>query len=274
MARPQRFCIFCGKAGLTHEHVWADWLKKFIPKDMVEHDSLFAIVHTTHSEPRRKKRAGDLRSRRLRVVCKSCNSGWMSRLQEKAKPCLLPLVLGEVTAFDVDTQSILTAWIAMFVMVAEYFNPATVTSTQEQRSFLMHSGKAPTENWKIWIGDFERVNWKGQLVHFTVPISSPLHRPETMDNGLPRPNTQTMTFVVGRLFVHVASSVIDIFEDWRLARPDLLKQIWPIRRNIIGWPPKIAVTDRIADDIAGEFHRRSDEVGRRMVEDTWMMGAP
>lgn len=23
MARPQRFCIFCGGAGLTREHVWA-----------------------------------------------------------------------------------------------------------------------------------------------------------------------------------------------------------------------------------------------------------
>jgi hypothetical protein len=35
-----------------------------------------------------------------------------------------------------------------------------------------------------------------------------------MDNGLPRPNTQTMTFVVGRLYVHVRSSVTDVFENW------------------------------------------------------------
>lgn len=269
MARPQRFCIFCGGPGLTHEHVWADWLKKYVPKDMVEHSSLFAVVHPTHSEPRRKKRSGDLQSRRLRVVCTKCNSGWMSKLQEKAKPHLLPLIVGEVTAFDASTQSVLSAWIAMFVMVAEHFNPYTVTTLQRERSYLLGTGKAPFENWKIWIGDFERVNWKGQLAHFTVPISSPNHVPETMDNGLPRPNTQTMTFVVGRLFVHVASSVTDIFEDWRLVRPDLLTQIWPIRRNIIGWPPKIAVTDRAANDIAGSFHRRSDEVGRRMVEDTW-----
>lgn len=134
MARPQRFCIFCGGAGLTREHVWADWLKKYVPKDMPEHTALFAIVHPTHSEPSRRKRSGDLQSRRLRVVCKSCNTGWMCRLQERAKPYLLPLIQGEVTAFDLDAQTILSAWVAMFVMVAEHFNPYTVTTSQEQRS--------------------------------------------------------------------------------------------------------------------------------------------
>src|SRR5437588_2354842 len=226
MPRPQRFCIFCGKPGLTREHLWADWVKKYIPKDMKNYSSLFAVVHPTHSEPRRKEQSGDIRSRRLRVVCKSCNTGWMSRLQEKAKPYLLPLILGEVSAFDANTQSLLSSWIAMFVMVAEHLNPHTVTTLQEQRTHLFETGKALSANWKIWIGDYERGNWVGQLAHFTVPVSSSDHVPEIMDNGLPRPNTQTMTFVVGRLYVHVASSVTDIFEDWRLTRPNTLRQIW------------------------------------------------
>jgi hypothetical protein len=269
MARPQRYCIFCGAPGLTHEHVWPDWLKNYVPEDMAEHTEHFAIVHPTHSEPSRKKRSGDLQSRRLPVVCKNCNTGWMGRLQERAKPCLLPLIQGEVTAFDVAAQNILSSWIAMFVMVAEHFNPYTVTTPQEQRTYLLNEGRAPAANWKIWIGDFERLNWKGQLAHFAVPISSPHHIPETMNNGLPQPNTQTMTFVVGRLFIHVASSVTDIFEDMRLVRSDLLAQIWPIERNIIGWPPRKSITDSDADAIASHFHRRSDEVGRKMVEDNW-----
>jgi hypothetical protein len=270
MARPQRYCIFCGKPGLTHEHVWADWLKKYVPKDMTEHTEHFAVVGPTHSEPRRKKVSGDLQSRRLRVVCANCNSGWMSRLQAAVKPYLLPMILGEVTAFDVKGQDILSSWITMFVIVAEHFNTDTVTTTQQLRSTFMSTGRAPAENWKIWIGDFERKNWKGQLVHFAVPLSSPDIDPETMANGLPRPNTQTMTFVVGRLIVHVASSVTDIFENLRLARADLLAQICPVSRNTIGWPPKNRVSDRDADFIASHFHRRSDEVGRKMVEESWL----
>jgi hypothetical protein len=100
------------------------------------------------------------------------------------------------------------------------------------------------------------------LVHFAVPISSEHHFPEIMDNGLPRPNTQTMTFTVGRLYVHVVSSVTDIFENWRLTRSDLLAQIWPIQRNIVVWPLNTMI-DRDADQIAAAFHRMSDEVARR-----------
>jgi hypothetical protein len=55
-----------------------------------------------------------------------------------------------------------------------------------------------------------------------------------------------------------------------IVHPTHFKQIWPIRRNIIGWPPNITVTDRDADNIAGAFHRRGDEVGRRMVENEWL----
>jgi hypothetical protein len=266
MLRPQRFCIFCRKAGLTHEHVWADWLKRFIPKTAVEYTYLAATLHPTQSDFKRKKIAGDLQSRRLRVVCKSCNNGWMGKLQERAKPRLLPLMQSEVTAFDAGVQETIAAWIAMFTMVAEHFDPRKVVSTQAEREYLRKNRKPPP-NWQIWIADYERGDWPALLAHFAVPISSPHCAPEIMDNGLPRPNTQTMSFVVGRLYVHVRSSATDIFENWRFARPDVLAQIWPIRRNIVAWPLK-TLTDRDADGIANSFHLASDSVARRMAEET------
>jgi hypothetical protein len=267
MPKAQRRCIFCRGTGLTKEHVWADWLKGYIPKDMTDYSSLSATVHETHAEFGHQKHGGDLRSRTLRVVCKSCNNGWMSQLQQRAKPYLLPLILGDVTAFDARAQEILSAWVAMFVMVAEHFDRYKVVSSQKERRFLWKNQKTPS-NWKIWIGDFQKKNWKGLLARFCVPISSKKHRIKRMDNRLPRPNTQAVTFVVGRLYVHVVSSVTDIFEDWHLYRPDLLVQIWPVRRNIVAWP-LTTMTDRDADGIAAAFHHFSDEVGRRMVERSW-----
>jgi len=161
----------------------------------------------------------------------------MSRLQERAKPYLLPLIHGDTTAFYTDAQQLLSAWIAMFVMVAEHFDRYKVVSTKKERQYLRKELKAPP-NWKIWIGDYQHGNWPGLLAHFVVPIRGPKHFPKIMDNGLPRPNTQTTTFLVGRLFVYVCSSATDVFENWRPARPNLVAQISPIRRNIIGWPPK------------------------------------
>ena len=265
MARPQRFCIFCGKPGLTKEHVWADWLKRYIPKTEVSYTSLSATLHPTHSEFKRKKVGGDLRSRKLRVVCKSCNNGWMSQLQERAKPLLLPLIKCEAAAFSYEDQELLSAWIAMFVMVAEHFDRYKVVSTKKERQYLRRQLKAPP-NWNICIGDHEKKTWPGLLAHFAVPLRGSKHYPKLMDNGLPRPNTQTMTFVVGRLFVHARSSATDLFENTRLVRPDILAEIWPIRRRIIGWP-KVALTDRDADSIASSLHLRSDAVAKAMAEE-------
>src|SRR6266566_295420 len=45
MPKPQGRCIFCGRTGLTKEHIWADWLKKFIPKNMKQYTSLSATIH-------------------------------------------------------------------------------------------------------------------------------------------------------------------------------------------------------------------------------------
>ncbi len=168
-ARPQRLCIFCGRPRLTREHVWADWLKRYIPKTAANYSYLSATLHPAHSEFQRKKISGDLRSRKLRVVCTSCNTGWMSQLQERAKPYLLPLIHGDTTAFYTDAQQLLSAWIAMFVMVAEHFDRYKVVSTNRERRYLRKELRAPP-NWRIWIGDYQHGNWPGLLAHFVVPI--------------------------------------------------------------------------------------------------------
>ena len=197
----------------------------------------------------------------------ACNNGWMSALQERAKPYLLPLINGEITVLDEKAQAIVTAWITMFSMVAEYFDPTKVSTTSQQRHDFWKTDEPPA-TWKIWMGDYERGSWVGHLVHFAVPISSAHQIPEILDNGVPRPNTQTMIFTVGRLYVYLCGSVTGIFEDWQLTRSDLLAQIWPFRRNLIAWPPKTTMNDRDADQIAGTFQRQSDEVSRRMVEES------
>jgi hypothetical protein len=236
---------------------------------MTEHNSLSVTIHPTHSDLHRKKRSGDLRSRRLRIVCKACNNGWMAKLQERAKPYLLPLVRGEITVLDERAQAIVSAWITMFSMVAEHFDLAKVSTPQRQRRDFWKNQRPPA-TWKIWLGDYERGDWLGHLVHFALPISSEHHVPEIMDNGMPRPNTQTMTFTVGRLYVTLCGSVTDIFEDWQLKSTDILKQIWPLRRNLVAWPPTTTMNDRDADQIAGAFQRQSDAVGRKMAEESWL----
>ena len=257
-------CIFCGRTDMSREHVWADWLRNYIPKNMSCYSSLLAVAYPTHTEFKKQKISGDIQGRKLRVVCEQhCNNGWMSRLQERAKPYVLPLVLGEATALGAAAQGIVAAWIAMTITVAEYFDPSKAAVSPTQRRYLCRNQAVPP-NWKIWIGHYVRGNWRAHLVHHPLPISSAQHRIRRIDSGSPQPNTQTTAFVVGQLYIFAASSTTDVFDRWQVPGEGAkLAQIWPIRRNIVAWPTK-TLSDRGADQIAGSFFHAVEEIGRRI----------
>lgn len=228
--------------------------------------SLEATVYPTKSDFTRRMRVGDIQNRKLRIVCGQCNGGWMSDLQQRAKPLLLSLIHGEATALDADSQKIVAGWIAMTVTVAEYFGrKENITITASDRQHIRRT-QTPPSRWKIWIGHYTRGNWKPHLVHNTFPISSSKHRIKRNELGSPRPNTQTTAFTVSQLYIFAASSVTDIFEEWRfstIAGAAKLRQIWPLSRNIVAWPGP-TLTDREADAIAGSFFNFAEAVGRKI----------
>ena len=151
-SEPTGACIFCGSSDLSREHVWADWLKKYIKKDALNHSRMDATLHPTISEYERKKVSGDLRSHRLNVVW--FLQFWMDEQTTKSSEALSGALLkGEIVSIDAAAQEIISAWITMFVMVAEYFNPYKVSTSQEQRRRFFDDQKCPV-NWKIWIGGF------------------------------------------------------------------------------------------------------------------------
>jgi hypothetical protein len=276
--RSPRFCIFCGRPGnprLSREHVWPDWLKDYIPKIMTGYTSLSATIHERYSEPRREKGSGDLRSRRLRVVCEDCNTGWMSRLQENTKPHLLPLIHGQSASLTADVQTLVAAWIGMFTIVAEHFDLDRVSTTPAQRRYVMHL-KRPPNNWRIYIANHQRGAWVGQLIHFAVPVASGDRAVEFLPSGLPRPNTQSMSFTVGRLYVHVRSSVLDIFAKGHLKleqgdllnRSELFEHVWPVRQSTVCWPPTSILSDAGANEVANFFQSISDRVAEQMMTES------
>jgi hypothetical protein len=217
-----------------------------------------------HFESKAEIRDGDPRSRRAYVACERCNTGWMSRLQEAAKPHLLPLIKGERAFIKPYDQRLIAAWAATCVMCAEWYNPELVSIPFSDREYLRLYLEAP-KSWKIWIGRYLRGKWKGYWVHHSVPILENVPEP---DDATPwSPNTQTTTFVVGQLFIHAFSSVSPGLTDkWRFTgfqgiTPAFLVQISPSEEGFIAWPTK-DIPDAIADQIAGYIFTELHQIGR------------
>jgi hypothetical protein len=176
------------------------------------------------------------------LVCAKCNNGWMSRLQERAKPFLVQLFKGSRTALGDEAQSAIAAWATMVTMTAEFMlgSAGKIGALPEHRTQLMQS-EAAIPGWKIWIGYYRGGTWNHQWSHTSLPLIGGEELRGAGDVYSPFPNTQTTTFVVGELCIHTMSSFHqDIVRDWhwlehgRLCH--LLAPIWPIRHELIAWP--------------------------------------
>jgi len=106
-------CVGCGKpftdVGRSREHILAQWLA-----DEVEQPDL-TLKQYRHSEDRTENellRSHDLRSFVIKNVCATCNNGWMSRLEGRAKPLLLDLMNMRASLLQLssDDRTTLSAW--------------------------------------------------------------------------------------------------------------------------------------------------------------------
>src|SRR5262245_15281157 len=93
----RRRCIFCGGTLLTKEHVFPRWLRKHVQIDVPYnlHIGTFGMHvdgKAIWGERKDRRRPGDVRSQKLRVVCTACNNRWMSGLQLACKPILLSFI--------------------------------------------------------------------------------------------------------------------------------------------------------------------------------------
>jgi hypothetical protein len=153
-----RECIFCGESGKkTKEQYWPQWLGRmdYREGDAQVHwlsNQIDADAGPVFGESRRP--ISTLKNT-LSRVCASCNNGWMSRLQEAAKPLLVELFQGRWPKMTRRDCSVLARWATMFAMVVEFADPKTVAVSQAQRTHFMNSDQ-PAALFKIWMGRFAK----------------------------------------------------------------------------------------------------------------------
>lgn len=272
----RRTCIFCQRAGkMSDEHIWGDWLKAHIRPTMNKHNFQAVRINRPGEQTTGeiKLRTGDPLRSKVKVVCADCNNRWLSEIQNRAKPYLIPLITGQRVALGKEAQEHIATWCAMATMTAEFIDrdPTTIAVPQADRDWLGNNRTAPP-GWRIWLAHYQRHKWPVQWVHLTLPILAAKDIPENAAETFVLPNTQVTTFVVGNLFVHVMSSTdVDNIGGWASMLPrrfPLLVPVEPQRESFIAWPSE-SITDRTADMIASAFHRYTEGIslsllGRRL----------
>src|SRR5260370_18573712 len=108
----------------------------------------------------RQRRRGHSTTRQVRKVCRKCNNGWLSRLEEKIKPLLVSLMNGESCFLGIPEQTMLATWAMKTVMTAEFMEPTMSAVPIEDREFLMRTLSPPPAGWWIWIAGSQGEEWR------------------------------------------------------------------------------------------------------------------
>lgn len=231
-------CIFCDRNADSAEHIWPVWMHPLLPVHPGRHDRKLFEFHpsTGKRESGPAGRQGDLRTVRIRAVCKNCNETWMSRLETAARPLLSPMALGQQVNLDTAAQEIVARWIALKIMVSEHSRGDMSLTTQEDRTLFKDEGLIPSY-YRIYITSHMTSQSTGFYRHsVTLTLSSEGLNPPL--RGAVK-NVQTISMMVGKIFVHhVADRVRDFTFEERVIFPQLYNsaRLWPAQQAEMSWP--------------------------------------
>ncbi len=240
---------------MTKEHVLPNWLRAIFPRlptDTHTFGSINMVNIPTAGPvplPTRKQGQGQAGSKKVKVVCKACNIGWLSAMEEATKPILERLVYGMPGTLTVAEQRLLATWVAKTIMVAEFLEPKQIAISQSEREDFRLK-REPGKHWQIWAAFYTGEKWMmGGIFHHGVG----LHRPPVPARARLN-NTQYSVVGLGRLLAICLSSEADwltfgLHKEFEVA----VHRLWPPTGRDAAWPPQWSIDDVAINKVIGAF---------------------
>lgn len=200
--------------------------------------------------PRHVERQGGTRNKTMRVVCKRCNGGWMSSIEEAAKPIMIPMMRGDAVRLDADSKEKLTHWIALKTMVADANVTGDTVLTGAERSAFMSDRVLPS-SFSAYVGRTSGKLWSTRFHRHaaTLGLSSDAQIP------LSGKNTQTIIFGANELFVVAFLDAAKVGLQLDAKIQTKVPLLHPDRGEVLSWPPAESLLDIEAAQVATGLDR-------------------
>jgi len=259
-------CVFCGAKEVTDEHVWPDWVSRFLNEEVLPDAELGkqrfeTDPATMQQRPVGRKWGGPALDMKVKRVCGPCNRGWMGDVEQAAIPHLKPMIRGERVPVDRDARDALATWAFLRVLMAEYTHPKQVAVPESHRRWLHRERRPPRQGVYIWLASYVGERWAGYYQH--VPLATH-KRPIGAGYRPGKMNAYGVTFGVYKLVFQVfgATTAPRGGGDLRHAGPlgDATFRIWPNRGGeTIALPRPVGFDDAGLRDFANIFVPPTDK---------------
>jgi len=230
-----RKCIFCTETATSIEDAWPRWLLRRLPGSrssiMYAERGAGAVLESwpTKSAAIRVKR-----------VCGHCNNGWMSRLENRAKPVIESLIDDRRDALHLKSMQSIAVWAVKTAMVLESaLPPSEWFFTDQERERLRIDESFPPWT-SVWIA--KCVEHSGLY-----SVCKRLRDTETVGAETATASVTTMAFATLAIQTRTMRLSSRVLENTRVtvaerAGPwdELILQVWPTLIDQVSWLPGMA----------------------------------
>ena len=226
-------CLFCPKTANSHEHLWPKWVHE--RKDFGSLKYKRGTTDTLIPNPRVT----------VKAVCRPCNNGWMSRLEDANIPLIGSMMQNVSIQLDREQQQTVAAWLMKMAFLTDWTRiggKAKRFYSRDEGATFANELTIPART-RIWIG------------HITSShLSTDGHDLALLAraDGTRLGTSTAVTLAVGHLAAQVVTDHL-LLQYTKQDAPDSqpksgpwmnkLIQIWPIEKDWVTWPPMASFTN-------------------------------
>lgn len=139
-------------------------------------------------------------TKKLRIVCKTCNEGWMNIAEQDAFKYITSLIEQGSGAYDIQAQKVISLYLAIFFSIADREHLPTSGIGQPERAYIYRYKDIPRD-WYFFLGRSENNDWQYRFRHHGGHIKM-----ATEGLNFEFRNYQICTAGVGKLIMHSITS--------------------------------------------------------------------
>jgi len=237
-------CGFCAEtANITGEHLWSDWFGKGLG------DSNRVRITREEASGAVKQWFKTTLDEKTNVVCKDCNNGWMSRLEDNVKAVIGDMALhGTPKALQPDEVAVLAAFAFKCAVVADLMhdNRPALFSRYERWRFAKTLTIPPYV--QMWLGRVEGNRGVLDLGFFASPSG--------VRGGF---ELAVFTYSIGQVLLQVVASRwnkkghrrrsgfpnLSHTDFWATA----MTPFWPASGKPVEWPLPVTLSEAQVDEL-------------------------
>lgn len=236
-------CVFCEAAPLTKEHIFPQWLNRYLPPGEVQ-----ALEQARYGD-----RAYDVSRQAVgldfvvRKVCAKCNNGWMSTLEGTSIPVLDPLISNlDLEIISLHDQRQIALWAVKTAMMLDITQDQPVLS--KEKLARMRSHKAIPKGTRVWLGAC------AEIFPLVTGLTIRIDTVNMRDPSALLPVGFYAPMKIGHMCLYAYFPMMGIVIQHPPPYGLAVARIWPRRASGLPWPPPVqsssgAAFEEFADDL-------------------------